>query len=168
MATPSNRVRTTDKAVKRVQSLTPRTICLVFANKRRRSGDAKMTDCIRATLAVPLPASPRGSPLIADPASHERDMDDSTRAAYTEITVRIPDDLARRLGTGGEVERRVLEALVLDEFRQGHLSRAELRQLLGFATRGKLDEFLTAHGVFGTYTPQDLEHDRRGLQRLGF
>jgi hypothetical protein len=73
-----------------------------------------------------------------------------------------------RLGTGGEVEHRVLEALALDEFRQGHLSRAELRQLLGFATRGKLDEFLTAHGVFGTYTPQDLERDRRDLQRLGF
>jgi hypothetical protein len=95
-------------------------------------------------------------------------MDDSTRTAYTEITVRIPGDLARRLGTGDEVERRVLEALALDEFRQGHLSRAELRQLLGFATRGKLDEFLTAHGVFGTYTPQDLEHDRCELQRLGF
>ena len=76
-------------------------------------------------------------------------MDDSTSAALTEITVRIPADLARRLGTGGEVERRVLEALALDEFRQGHLSRTELRRLLGFATRAKLDEFLTGHGVFG-------------------
>ena len=46
-------------------------------------------------------------------------MDDSTSAALTEITVRIPADLARRLGTGGEVERRVLEGLALDEFRQG-------------------------------------------------
>ena len=95
-------------------------------------------------------------------------MDGSTRTAYTEITVRIPDDLARRLGTGGEGERRVVEALALDEFRQGHFSRAELRQLLGFATRGKLDVFLTAHGVYGTYTPDDLERDRRDLQRLGF
>jgi hypothetical protein len=95
-------------------------------------------------------------------------MDDSTHTAYTQITVRIPDDLARRLGIGGEVERRVLEALALDEFRQGHLSRAELRQLLGFATRAQLDEFLTAHGVFGTYTAEDLERDRRDLQRLGF
>ena len=76
-------------------------------------------------------------------------MDDSTSAALTEITVRIPADLARRLGTGGEVERRVLEALALDEFRQGHLGRVELRRLLGFATRAKLDEFLTGHGVFG-------------------
>ena len=95
-------------------------------------------------------------------------MDDSTPAALTEITVRIPEDLARRLGTGGQVERRVLEALALDEFRQGHLSRAELRRLLGLATRAKLDEFLTGHGVFGRYTADDLERDRRDLQRLGF
>jgi hypothetical protein len=87
-------------------------------------------------------------------------MDDSTSAALTEITVRIPADLARRLGTGGEVERRVLEALALDEFRQGHLGRVELRRLLGFATRAKLDEFLTGHGLFGAYTPADLERDR--------
>jgi hypothetical protein len=95
-------------------------------------------------------------------------MDDSTPSTYTEITVRIPDDLARRLGTGGQVERRVLEALALDEFRQGHLGRAEMRQLLGFATRAKLDQFLTGHGIFGTYTPEDLERDRRDLERLGF
>ena|SRR5882724_8802504 len=99
-------------------------------------------------------------------------MDDSIPdprgGSYTEITVRIPDDLARRLGAAGDIERRVLETLALDEFRQGHLNRAELRQLLGFATRAKLDEFLTAHGVFGTYTPEDLERDRRDLQRLGF
>jgi len=95
-------------------------------------------------------------------------MDDRTSAALTEITVRIPAELARRLGTSGEVERRVLEALALDEFRQGHLGRVELRRLLGFGTRAKLDEFLTGHGVFGTYSADDLERDRRDLQRLGF
>src|SRR5262249_11393202 len=87
-------------------------------------------------------------------------MDDNAPTASTEITVRIPADLARRLGTGGQVERRVLEALALDEFRQGHLGRAELRRLLGFATRAKLDEFLTGHGVFGTSTADELERDR--------
>jgi hypothetical protein len=59
----------------------------------------------------------------------------------------------------------VLETLALDELRQGHLRRTELRRLLGFATRAKLDEFLTGHGVFGKYTADDLE---RGRQRLGF
>ncbi len=85
-----------------------------------------------------------------------------------EITLRIPDELARLLGTTGEIERRALEALALEEFKLGHLSRAELRRLLGFGTRSKLDEFLTAHEVFGTYTLEDLERERRDLQRLGF
>ena len=40
-------------------------------------------------------------------------------------------------------------------------------RLLGFATRAKPDEFLTGHGVFGTYTADDLERERRDLQRLG-
>ena len=96
-------------------------------------------------------------------------MDDNPpgAGAYTKITVRIPDELVRLIDKSGEVERRVLEALALDEFQQGHLSRAELRRLLGFGTRMKLDEFLKAHGVFGTYTLADLERERRDLQRLG-
>jgi len=85
-----------------------------------------------------------------------------------EITLRIPDELARLLGTAGDIERRALEALALDEFKLGHLSRAELRRLLGFGARAKLDEFLAAHEVFGTYTIDDLERERRDLRRLGF
>ena len=70
------------------------------------------------------------------------------------------------MGTVDEIERRTLEALALDEFRQGHLSRVQLRQLLGFAARAKLDEFLTAHGVFGTYTLDDLEREREDLAAI--
>jgi Uncharacterised protein family (UPF0175) len=73
-----------------------------------------------------------------------------------------------RSSTTGEIERRVLEALALEEFKLGHLTRPELRRLLGFGTRAALDEFLTAHEVFGTYTQEDLEREREDLQRLGF
>ena len=97
-------------------------------------------------------------------------MDDSIPdprdSAYMEITVRIPDDLARRLGTVGEIERRALEALALEEFKLGHLTKPELRRLLGFATRAKLDEFLTAHDMFGIYTLDDLERDREDLAAI--
>ena len=82
---------------------------------------------------------------------------------YKEITIRLPDALPRLVGTGGEVERRVLEALALDEFRQGHLSRAELRRLLGFATRIKLDAFLAEQGASGAPTLADLEREREDL-----
>lgn len=90
------------------------------------------------------------------------------RLADMEVIVRIPDDLARRLGAVEQLERRALEALALEEFRLGHLTRPELRRLLGFRTRAALDEFLAAHEVFGTYTQEDLERDRQDLQRLGF
>jgi Uncharacterised protein family (UPF0175) len=97
-------------------------------------------------------------------------MDDSTPHpdTYAEVTVRIPDKLARRLGTGDAVERRVLEALALDEFKLGHLTKPELRHLLGFGTRAKLDEFLKAHDVYEPYTLDDLDRERCDLQRLGF
>ena len=63
-----------------------------------------------------------------------------------DILVRIPDDLARRLGTAGEVERRALEALAAEEYRLGHLTASELRRLLGFDDVA-LDHFLTAHDI---------------------
>ena len=85
-----------------------------------------------------------------------------------DITVSIPDDLAKRLRSVGELGRRALEALALEAYKAGHLTRPELRRLLGFGTRAALDQFLVSHGVFGTYTEEDLERDRQDLQRLGF
>ena len=85
-----------------------------------------------------------------------------------EITLHIPDELARLLGGTGEIERRALEALALEEYKLGHLTKPELRLLLGFGTRSKLDEFLKAHDVFEAYTLDDLERERGDLERLGF
>lgn len=83
------------------------------------------------------------------------------------VSVLIPDDLVRRIGAGGEsIERRVLEALALDEFRLGRLTRPDLKRLLGFATRGELDAFLADRGFVGDFGESDLERDRAYLQRL--
>jgi hypothetical protein len=85
-----------------------------------------------------------------------------------DVTVQIPDDLADRLlAAGGDLSRRALEALALEEFKGGRLTKPELRRLLGFAPRGALDGFLKSHSVYEEYTPQDLEQDRRDLTRLG-
>ena len=97
-------------------------------------------------------------------------MDDNIRVsgagAYMKITVRIPGDLARRLGTVGEIERRALEALALEEFKLGHLTKPELRRLLGFGTRMKRDEFLKAHDVYEPRTLDDLEREREDLATI--
>jgi len=85
-----------------------------------------------------------------------------------ELAVQIPDDLASRMSaSGGDLSRRALEALAIEEFRSGRITKAELRRLLGFETRYQLDGFLKAHALYEDYTPQDLEQELEGLRRLG-
>ena len=85
------------------------------------------------------------------------------------LIVQIPDDVAQRLAAaGGDLSRRALEALALEEYKRGHLTKLELRRLLGFSTRDALDGFLKAHDVFEPYSLDDLERERHDLQRLGF
>jgi hypothetical protein len=80
-----------------------------------------------------------------------------------ELTVQIPDDVARSMsGAGGDLSRRALEALALEEFKSGHITRPELRRLLGFETWYELDGFLKAHEVYEDYTVEDLERELEG------
>ena len=85
------------------------------------------------------------------------------------LTVEIPDDLAGRLtAAGGDLPRRTLEALGLQEYKSGRLTKAELRRLLGIATRYELDGFLKAHEVWANYTIDDFRRELHDLKRLGF
>ena len=85
-----------------------------------------------------------------------------------DVTVQIPDDLANRMTeSGGDLSRRALEALALEEFKIGHITKPELRLLLGFETRYQLDGFLRSHDVYEDYTLQDLDQELEGLKRLG-
>jgi hypothetical protein len=85
-----------------------------------------------------------------------------------DLTIQVPDELARHLAAEhGDLSRRVLEILALEEFKCGHVSKPELRRLLGFETRSGLDGFLKAHGIFEEYTLDDLEEERRDMSRLG-
>ncbi len=86
-----------------------------------------------------------------------------------DLTIQLPDDLGQRLSAaGGDLSRRALEALAIEEYKMGHLTNTELRRLLGIRTRIALDEFLKAHEVLLDYTLDDLEQERHDLRRLGF
>jgi hypothetical protein len=85
------------------------------------------------------------------------------------LSVQIPDDVAYRLSAaGGDLSRRALEALVAEEFKQGRLTKPDLRRLLGFETGDQIDTFLKAHEIWIDYTVADLEREHAGLKRLGF
>jgi len=86
-----------------------------------------------------------------------------------ELTVRIPDELASRMSASGvDLSRRALEALALEEFKSGRITKPELRRLLGFGTRYRLDGFLKSHDVYEDYTMEDFEREQEALKSLGF
>jgi len=82
------------------------------------------------------------------------------------VTVQIPDDLAARLGGDGDLSRRALEALGLEAYQAGHITKAELRRLLGFDTRYELDGFLKAHGIWMKSSVDDLRREVAALQNF--
>ena len=99
-------------------------------------------------------------------------LDPSRRFAFTwmrsvDLTLRIPDDLATRLVAAGDLPRRALEALAIEEYRVGRLGRADLRRLLGFNARTEVDAFLKGRGVDDSMTRAEFERDRADLDRLG-
>jgi hypothetical protein len=69
---------------------------------------------------------------------------------------------------GNDLSRWALEALALEEYRNGHLSGPELLRLLGFQTRYELDGFLKAHGIYQNVTMTDIDRDLADLKSLGF
>jgi predicted HTH domain antitoxin len=79
-----------------------------------------------------------------------------------QITVQLPDDLARHPDPG----REALEALAIEGFRSGALSRFEAAQLLGFG-RLEFDGFLKERNIMeGAYDVEDLAQDVRSLDLL--
>ena len=92
-------------------------------------------------------------------------MPDDTRT----VAVYIPAELADHLAAAGtSVERRVLEAVVLEEFRAGRMTKAGVRQTLGFEVLDEVDGFLKAHEAWEPVTLADVRRDLEDLRRAGF
>lgn len=83
------------------------------------------------------------------------------------VTVPIPDELARRLGSSEALARRALEAFALEEYRAERVSRSELRRLLGFETRFELDGFLKDHGLIEAIDIEEFDRQMRDMDGLG-
>ena len=82
-----------------------------------------------------------------------------------EITVHLPDDLARRLrAQGGDLSRRALEALAADAYRTGAFTLTEVQALLGLDSRWVTEQFLHDAGAFLAYDAADLDADRTALR----
>jgi len=86
--------------------------------------------------------------------------------AIMTLTVQIPDFIAaslRLLDSGRE--QRVLEALALEGYRSGDLSRAQVGEMLGMGY-WDTEAFLKRHGADYGLTADDLEQDRQKLEKM--
>jgi predicted HTH domain antitoxin len=83
-----------------------------------------------------------------------------------EITIRIPDDLARTLaGPGGDLSRRALEVLALDGYRRGSLTQLQVSKLLGLS-RIETEDLLARHVELYDYDPAELDREARVFEKL--
>ena len=64
-----------------------------------------------------------------------------------EVTLHIPDDIAKRLAAaGGDVSRRALEAIALEGYREQTLTLYQISEMLGLS-RVETEDFLGQHHI---------------------
>ena len=81
----------------------------------------------------------------------------------TRIDVELPEEIAKQLESAWrDVSRGALEAVALEGYRDGALTRDQVGQLLDFSL-WETEAFLKQRQAYLQYTEKDLEHDRRDL-----
>jgi hypothetical protein len=88
-------------------------------------------------------------------------------SSMTRIAVELPEDIAKQLESAwSDVSRGALEAVVLEGYRDGTLSREQLGRVLGLSF-WDTEAFLKERQAYLAYDEQDLEQDRRDLDNFG-
>lgn len=83
-----------------------------------------------------------------------------------QIALELPEDIAKHLEDAWrDVSRGTLEAVAIEGYRNGVLTRGEVGRLLGL-TFWETEAFLKERQAYLAYTEEDFEQDRRDLDRL--
>jgi predicted HTH domain antitoxin len=83
-----------------------------------------------------------------------------------EVTVKLPDTLAQSFGdTPDRRSRRLLETVLIEEYRAGRLSQRQVGEALGL-DYWQTEAFLAGHHVPLNYSLADLELDRATLDEV--
>jgi predicted HTH domain antitoxin len=83
-----------------------------------------------------------------------------------QVTVELPDSVARQLGSDpSRVARHVVEDVALEGYRAGRLSQRQVARLLGL-DYWRAEHFLRERGVPLNYSVTDLEADAAALHDI--
>lgn len=93
--------------------------------------------------------------------THELDSKSMT------VTLTIPDALAASLSQRQpSLPRVLLDGFAVEAYRQGVLSAAEVRVLMGHDSRWETENFLAAHEAWPGTTADEVAEDGRKLNEL--
>jgi predicted HTH domain antitoxin len=82
------------------------------------------------------------------------------------IAVDLPEDIAKRLQDAWQdVSRGTVEAIAVEGYRDGTLTRDQVSKLLGLSF-WETEAFLKRRQAYLAYTEEDLEKDRQDLDRI--
>ena len=82
------------------------------------------------------------------------------------ISMQVPDAIAKALHLDGpELNRRALEALALDGYRTGELSRGQVSELLDLEVNETMG-FLKVHGCAQSISIQEFEREAKAIREL--
>jgi len=83
------------------------------------------------------------------------------------LGVELPEDIAHQLEAAwGDMPRRILEAVAVEGYRSGALSRGQVGRILGLSF-WQTEAFLKERQAYLPYDEADLEQDRASLDRAG-
>jgi hypothetical protein len=83
------------------------------------------------------------------------------------ISIDLPPDIETLLATQyGDLARAAKESLAVEAYRSGKLGVNGVRRVLGFQTRWQAEQWLHDRHVPINYGLDELESDRRTLDRL--
>ena len=80
-----------------------------------------------------------------------------------ELPSDIENDLRRELG---DLNLAAREAFIIESYRAGRISLGAVAQLIGAETTIQAQQRLAGRGIALNYSHEDLENDRRTLDRL--
>jgi predicted HTH domain antitoxin len=79
-----------------------------------------------------------------------------------DVAVTIPDKF---IENRHEISRQMLEAFTVENYRLEKLSLGQVAELLGFSI-DEANDLLKKHRVPSNYSFEDLEQDRRAIEKL--
>jgi predicted HTH domain antitoxin len=85
-------------------------------------------------------------------------------AMLLDIPASAEEDFRRLWGS--QLDRKGLEALAIEAYRERHLSVGKLAEMLGFATSQQADQWLAEHGVALSYSAEDYAKDCDVIDQL--